>query len=88
MKINQNTGKGNKSINSYDFFNSILIVKKSRARGNRKSEIRFKTPVRKNHEIIEIKYLKNYEKIREQGEIENITFFQKPHLGKNKKKRK
>jgi hypothetical protein len=70
------------------FFNSILIVKKSRARANRKSEIRFKTPVRKNHEIIEIKYLKNYEKIREQGEIENMIFFQKPHLGKNTKKRK
>ena len=70
------------------FFNSILIIKKSRARGNRKFKIRFKTPVRKNREIIKIKYLKNYETIREQGGIQNMMFFPKPHLRKNTKKRK
>ena len=70
------------------FFNSILFAKYSRARGNQKYEIRFKTPIRKNHEKKKNKLLKNYLKTREQGGIEIDRFCSKPQLRKNTKKRK
>ena len=60
LKINQNTDKEIKSINHYDFFNSILFAKYSRARGNQKYRIRFKTPTKEKYEKKKNKLLKNY----------------------------
>ena len=82
LKINQNTGKEIKSINHYDVFNSILFAKYSRARGNQKYEIRFKTPIRKNHKKKKNKLLQNYLK-------QKLIYYKSPIgkglIGKNKK---
>ena len=61
------------------FKKSKKLRKNSRARGFQKYEFRFKTPIRKNKGKFKINYFKNYEKIREQGEIENMIFFSKTH---------